>query len=193
VVFPPPTSFTDQLTSWFELPPTVAVNCCVWLTRTVGLDGLTVTAMSTVRSTAFEVPPPGLGVTTLTGNVPAVVSCAAGMTAVNCVELPTVVVTAVPLNWTVDCWANPVPVTVSVVSPLPASMVVGEIEVMDGDGLLIVAEAEPLWLVSTAAVAVTVTAFGVGGTGGAVYKPEVPSMLPHAAPPAVQVTDQVTP
>ena len=146
----------------------MAVNCCVWLTRTVGLDGLTVTAMSTVRSTAFEVPPPGLGVTTLTGNVPAVVSCAAGMTAVNCVGLPKVVASEIPPRCAVDCGVKLVPVTVSVVSELPMFTVVGEIELRVGAGLAMVTEAEPVPVVVATLVAFTVTVFGEGGIAGAV-------------------------
>jgi hypothetical protein len=103
VAFPPARSFTDQLTPWLLLPVTVAVNCCLCVTFRVCVVGLTATTISTVRFTAFEVPPPGLGVTTVTAKLPALASCAAGTTAVNCVELPKVVVSAVPFNRTLDC------------------------------------------------------------------------------------------
>jgi hypothetical protein len=43
VVFPPATPFTLQVTDALEVPPTVAVNCCVWATNTDALAGDTVT------------------------------------------------------------------------------------------------------------------------------------------------------
>jgi hypothetical protein len=56
-----------------------------------------------------------------------------------------------------------------------------------------VTEAEPVPLGVATLLAVTVTVLSEeGGTAGAVYKPEPLSMLPQAAPPAAQLTDQVT-
>lgn len=123
---------------------------------------------NTVKSTAFEVPPPGLGVTTVTGKTPALASWAEGIAAVNWVELSKFVVSEVPLSVTVDCWAKPVPVNVSVVSPLPAMTVEGEIELRAGTGFVIVTEADAVFVGSAALAAFTVTAFGEGGTAGAV-------------------------
>jgi hypothetical protein len=149
-------------------------------------------AWLTMSVAGLDVPPPGLGVTTVNDKVPGFDSCVAGITAANWVELTKVGTSELPPTVSVDCGVNPVPVSVSSVSPLPAWMLVGEIEVMDGEGLLIVAEVEPLCVLSAAGMAVMVTIFGTGGTAGAVYKPEVLSMLPQAAPPAGQPTDQVT-
>jgi hypothetical protein len=57
-----------------------------------------------------------------------------------------------------------------------------------------VTEAEAIRLGSTTLAAFTVTVLSEeGGTAGAVYKPEPLSMLPQAAPPAAQLTDQVAP
>jgi hypothetical protein len=145
-----------------------------------------------VRFVAFDVPPPGLGVTTVTGNVPAVVSWAAGITAVNCAELAKVVTSEVPLSCTVDCGVKLVPVTVSVVSVLPASTVGGEMESRTGTGLMTVTEAVPARVGSATLVAFTVTPFGEGGTAGAVYMP-VASIVPtEESPPGIPFTAHVT-
>jgi len=72
--FPPTIPFTDQVTAWFELPVTVAAKLCVCPTNTVGLEGATATTNLTVRFAEFEIPPPGGGFTTWTGNAPAVAS-----------------------------------------------------------------------------------------------------------------------
>jgi hypothetical protein len=156
------------VTPWFALPVTVAVNGCVWLTLSVGAEGFTVTAMRIVRSVLFEIPPPGLGVTTVTGKVPALVNCVAGITAVNWVELPKVVTSEVPLSCTVDCGVKLVPVTVRIVSGLPASTAVGEIELRLGAGFTTVTAAEAVRVGSTTLAAFTVTTFGEGGIAGAV-------------------------
>jgi hypothetical protein len=145
------------------------VNGCVCVTSSVCAEGLTVTTTTMVRFVVFDVPPPGLGVTTVTGNVPAVVSWAAGATAVNWVELRKVVATEVPLSCTADCGVKLVPVTVNVVSVLPESTVGGEMELRTGTGLMTVTEAEAIPLGSTTLAAFTVTVlFGEGGTAGAV-------------------------
>ena len=48
----------------------------------------------TVKFTALEVPPPDAGLVTVTASVPVEAMLAAGMAAVNCVELTNVVVGA---------------------------------------------------------------------------------------------------
>jgi hypothetical protein len=146
----------------------VAVNGCVCVTWSVCVEGLTATTTTTVRFVAFEVPPPGLGVTTVTGKLPALVNWAAGATAVNWVELTKLVASDVPLSSTVDCGVKLVPVTVNVVSGLPASTVAGKMELRVGSGLTMVAVAEAVWLGSTTLAAFTVTVLGKGGMAGAV-------------------------
>jgi hypothetical protein len=146
-----------------------------------------------VRFTAFEVPPPGLGVTTVTAKVPALASCAAGITAINCIALPKVVARGVPASCTTDCGVKLAPVTVRVVSGLPASSAVGEIALRVGAGLTTVTAAVPTRVGSTTLAAFTVTTFGEGGTAGAVYRP-LASIVPTVAfPPTTSFTDQVTP
>jgi hypothetical protein len=91
-----------------------------------------------VNVCAFEVPPPGVGFTTVIAAVPAVATREAGTAAVSCVEETNVVVSAVPFHLTVEVETNRVPFTVNV-NPLPPAMAqVGLIEVVVGTGLLIV-------------------------------------------------------
>ena len=51
---------------------------------------------------AADVPPPGAGENTVTCALPAVAMSAAGMAALNCVALTTVVVRSVPFQRTLD-------------------------------------------------------------------------------------------
>jgi hypothetical protein len=140
-----------------------------------------------------EVPPPGAGVVTATARLPALPNCPAGTTAVNCVALPEVVASAVLPNSTTDCGVKPVPVTVSVVSPLPALTVDGEMELTTGDGFMMVTAAVAERVGSAKLAACTVTTLGTGGTNGAVYNP-VSSTAPRVQfPPATPFTDHVAP
>jgi hypothetical protein len=88
-----------------------------------------------VKLTAFEVPPPGAGLVTVTAGVPAEATAAAGMAAVNCVELTNVVVRADPAKLTIEAATKFVPLIVSVKAVLPAAAVFGEIVVTVGVGL----------------------------------------------------------
>ena len=88
--------------------------------------------------------------------------------AVNWVELTKLVASDVPLRCTVDCGVKLVPVTVRVVSLLPASTVTGEMELRVGSGLTTVTDAVPVRVGSTTLAAFTVTTFGEGGIAGAV-------------------------
>ena len=74
--------------------------------------GLNVGAMM-VKGTGFELPPPGLGLTTVTLTVPAVDTFSAGTAAVNLPALSNVVARGVPFQFTVDPETNPAPWTVS--------------------------------------------------------------------------------
>lgn len=69
---------------------------------------------------------------------------------------------------TTDCCAKPVPVTESGVSGLPALTALGDTETTAGAGLLMDTCADFVRAESAAAVALTVTVFGEGGTAGAV-------------------------
>ena len=80
---------------------------------------------------AFEVPPPGAGLVTVTADMPAEAMLEAGMAAVNCVEL-TKVVGIDPPKLTIDAATKFVPLIVRVKAALPATAVVGEIEAIVG-------------------------------------------------------------
>src|SRR5208337_4898297 len=142
VALPPTTPFTDHA-PWFVLPVTLAVNCCACPAIIVSAGGFNAATTSTASVSALEVPPPGAGVVTATARLPAFANCAAGTTAVNWVAFPYVVASAVLPNSTTDCAQKPVPVTVSVVFPLPALIVVGEMLLITGAGFTIVTDAVP--------------------------------------------------
>ena len=88
-----------------------------------------------VNVCGFEVPPPGVGFTTVTDAVPAVATFAAGTIAVSCVEETNVVVRGEPFQLTVEVETKLVPFTVNVNPPLPAVVELGLIEVVVGTGL----------------------------------------------------------
>src|SRR5215469_12680500 len=73
------------------------------------------------KNTAFEVPPPGLGLTTVTEAVPAVAMSEAGTLAVNCELLTKVVLSGLPFQSTVAPETKPVPLTVSL-NPAPPGL-----------------------------------------------------------------------
>lgn len=87
------------------------------------------------KFTAFEVPPPGAGLVTVTATVPAEAIAAAGMVAVNSVELTNVVVGVVPPKLTVEVGRKFVPLTVSVKpAAVPATTLLGEMVAIIGVG-----------------------------------------------------------
>jgi hypothetical protein len=88
-----------------------------------------------LKFSAFEVPPPGAGLVTITAAMPAEAMAAAGMAAVNCVELTNVVLLAVPPKLTVEAATKFVPLIVSVRAAPPATTLFGEIVVIVGVGL----------------------------------------------------------
>jgi hypothetical protein len=90
-----------------------------------------------VRDRFADVPPPGVGLVTVTVAVPAVAMSAAVIAAVSCVALTNVLVLAALLNFTTDVDTKPVPFTVRVKAAPPAVALVGEREVSVGAGLLI--------------------------------------------------------
>src|SRR5437016_934345 len=88
-----------------------------------------------VNVTEFEVPPPGVGLTTVTDAVPAVATFAAGTIAVSLIEETNVVVRAEPFQLTFELEMKLVPFTVKVNWALPAMVELGLIEVVVGTGL----------------------------------------------------------
>src|SRR5437762_293802 len=119
------------------LPFTRSVSGPVPAVAPVGVSPVSPGAgLLTVKVCAAEVPPPGVGVTTVTCGVPAAATSAAAMAAVSCVALTKVVVRAVPFQRTVEPLTKLVPVTVSVRAALPADVLVGDSVESVGEGLL---------------------------------------------------------
>jgi hypothetical protein len=88
-----------------------------------------------VKFTAFEVPPPGAGLVTVTPSISTEAIAVAGMAAVNCVALTNVVVAAIPPKLTIEAAMKFVPLIVRVKAALPTAALLGEIVVMVGAGL----------------------------------------------------------
>src|SRR5437773_1445864 len=91
-----------------------------------------------VKSTAPDVPPPGVGLKTVTENVPAACMSAALICAINCVALTNVVVRSLPLKRTSEALTKLVPLTVITSAPFPAMLFGGESVLIDGAALLTV-------------------------------------------------------
>jgi hypothetical protein len=87
-----------------------------------------------VKFTAFEVPPPGAGLVTVTADVPVETMLEAEIAAVNCVEFTNVVVGAAPPKLTIEAATKFVPLTESVKAAPPATALFGEIVVIVGVG-----------------------------------------------------------
>jgi hypothetical protein len=85
-----------------------------------------------VKVTEFEVPPPGAGLITVTAGVPVEAMLAAGMAAVNCVELTKVVAGADPPKFTVEDATKFVPLIVSVKAAQPIAVLFGKMKVIVG-------------------------------------------------------------
>jgi len=119
------------------LPVTVSVNAAPPATAPAGLKLVSVGAgLLTEKVSAAEVPPPGVGVKTVTGTLPPVAMSAVVMPAVSCVALTNVVVRALPFQRTVEPLTKLVPVTVSVKAGPPAVALVDDNAVSVGTGLL---------------------------------------------------------
>ena len=88
-----------------------------------------------VKVVALEVPPPGAGLVTVTAIVPVEAMLAAGMAAVNCVELRNLVAGADPPKLTIEAATKFVPLIVSVKAAPPEVPLFGEIVVIVGMGL----------------------------------------------------------
>jgi len=84
-----------------------------------------------VKYIALEVPPPA-GLVTVTAGAPVEAMLAAGMAAVNCVELTKVVAGADPPKLTIEAATKFVPLIVSVKAAPPATVLFGEIVVIVG-------------------------------------------------------------
>src|SRR3989454_551024 len=120
------------------LPLTVKVNAASPVVALVGDTDVSVGAgLLTENVCAADVPPPGVGVSTVTGRLAAVAMSAAAIAAVNWVALTKVVVRAAPFQRTVEPLVKPVPLTVSVKAAPPTCALVGDRLETVGTGLLI--------------------------------------------------------
>ena len=102
-----------------ELPTNVIVTdapAATLVVLTVNLGG-----GSIVNGSADELPPPGVGVCTVTCAVPADARSLAAIDARNCVALTKIVGRGAPFHWTTDEAMNELPFTVSVNAALPAA------------------------------------------------------------------------
>jgi hypothetical protein len=138
VVSPVPFHWTTEVERKF-VPVTVRVKAAP---PAVALEGDSEVApgfgLLMVKVNPLEVPPPGVGFTTVTVAVPAVAMSLAGTEAFNCVPLTYLVVSPVAFHWTVELETKFVPVTVRVKAAPPAVALEGESEVAPGFGLLMV-------------------------------------------------------
>src|SRR4030042_2052634 len=96
-------------------PPAVAELGLRLVVVGTGLSGTLI-----VKVWLLEVPPPGVGLKTVTLAVPAVAMSAARIEAVTCVELTYVVVRSVPFQRTTEPLTKLVPLTVRVKPAPPA-------------------------------------------------------------------------
>src|SRR6267142_3239408 len=123
----------------------VPLDCAPPATTDAGASPVVVgTGFAIVKVCAFDVPPPGAPVNTVTAAVPAVAMSGAEITAVSCVADTHVVVRAAPFQRTTEPATKFVPVTVSVSGgvPLdcapPATTDAGASPVVVGTGFAIV-------------------------------------------------------
>jgi hypothetical protein len=84
--------------------------------------------------TAPDVPPPGVGVNTVTGTVPTAAISVAEITALSCVALTTVVARLIPFHCTTEHGTKPLPVTLRENAPVPAVALAGASDVATGAG-----------------------------------------------------------
>jgi hypothetical protein len=118
-------------------PVPLMVRVCAPEPATTGFgerEVITGAGLFTVKFTALDVPPPGVGFVTVTGNVPAVATSALVRASVSWVLLTKVGVPLDPLKLTDEVLTKPVPLMVRVCAPEPATTELGEREVITGAG-----------------------------------------------------------
>lgn len=121
------------------LPVTVRLKAALPARSELGFKLVIVGAgLLIVKLAAPELPPPGVGLKTVTFAVPAEAASAAVMLADNCVLLAKVVVRSLPFQRTTEFATNPVPFTIKVKVLVPAVTALGLRLVIVGAGLLIV-------------------------------------------------------
>ena len=120
------------------VPFTVRLNAAVPATAVDGANEVIVGTgldVEIVNVMAFEVPPPGAGLNTVTCALPATAMSAAVIAACNCVVPTKTVVRADPFHFTTAPETNPDPFTISENAAPPATAVDGPSEVIVGTGL----------------------------------------------------------
>ena len=141
--YPPPLRTTEPVGAEPPLPPAkvmVTNNDCVVVMLEGDGDTVTVgvtSAAATVKVSVFDVPPPGVGLNTVTGKGPALATSVARMLAVTWLALTYVVMRALPLKLTTELLMNSDPLTVSVKAPEPAVALEGLSIVIAGTGLFV--------------------------------------------------------
>jgi hypothetical protein len=127
---------TEPLTKF--VPLTVRVKAAPPAVAEVGemldTDGTGLGVALTVNVCAFEVPPPGVGLNTVTVAVPVAAMSLAGIAAVNWVEETKVVARADPFHRTTEPLMKFVPLTVRVKAAPPAATELGVSDVVAGEG-----------------------------------------------------------
>jgi hypothetical protein len=118
------------------VPVTVNVKLAPPAPAEVGFrDAAVGEGLSTVKVSALEVPPPGVGVETVTGTVPLVAMSAAVICACSWALDTKVVGRALPFQFTVESEIKFVPLTVSVKPAPPATAELGFMDAAVGEGL----------------------------------------------------------
>ena len=142
------------------------------------VDGTGLLPDAIVKVWAFDVPPPGAGVNTVTAAVPATPRSAAGIAAVTCVVETNVVARAAPFQRTTELGTKFVPLTVSVRPGPPAAAEAGLSPVVAGIGLdtAIVTVAPPvnpatLWGVPSVSAWNSKTSVAIGCLSAVVASP----------------------
>lgn len=171
---------TANVTGVGKAAPTVAVeiaNPAGWPAATVcAAVGLETEKSAIVSVRAVEAPPPGDGLNTVTKIAPPAARLPMGTSAVTCVALTIVVVSATPFHFTTEPVTKFAPVSVNVKAAPPASAVVGESKLKVGEGLSIVnviaADAPPPGAgFKTVSAAVPPTARSTAGTVAVICVP----------------------
>src|SRR6266481_5745017 len=126
------------------VPVTVSVNAAPPASSVVGFIDVAVgTGFPMVNVSALEVPPPGVGFTTVTDAVPAVAMSAAVMAACKLVLETKVVVRALPFHCTTEEATKLVPVTLNENAAPPADTELGFNAPVASDGTGLLVEPEP--------------------------------------------------
>lgn len=115
----------DVVIVYVAVPP--ALTVC-------GPDVLVKLKSVTLNDALFDVPPPGVGLKTVTVVTPPVAMSDAGTAAVNCVALTNIVVSEVVFHFTTEVLTKLVPLTVKVNAAPPVIAEVGEIVATVGTG-----------------------------------------------------------